>query len=183
MANVSTVLDLKLAFTKPMSLASLSDSLVTLTGEQHVPFVDGSTDPATSGNGISFRLGDLEGGGHPMSSLISVSMKAGSNSQVLQIRSVRNSYGQAKWRLTEDQVYHLTFAPQQSNPTDDDSNPLNLLGGELTFDFRTATLPKIDFYASKIGNQRIRVRTIATSTRCRIACLDCIWIMCRRYWI
>ena len=64
--------------------------------------------------------------------------------------------GQAKWRLTEDQVYHLTFAPQQSNPTDDDSNPLNLLGGELTFDFRTATLPKIDFYASKIGNQRIR---------------------------
>ena len=72
--DVSTVLDLKLAFTKPMSLASLSDSLVTLTGEQHMPFVDGSTDPATSGNGISFRLGDLEGGGHPMSSLFAVSM-------------------------------------------------------------------------------------------------------------
>ena len=97
-----------------------------------------------------------------MSSLISVSMKAGSNDHVLQIRSVRNGYGQAQWRLTENQVYHLTFEALQSNPTDDDSNPLDLLGGALTFDFRTATLPQIDFYASTIGGKK--VSTVATAS-------------------
>ncbi|MDP7281852.1 MAG: hypothetical protein QGG39_18470, partial [Candidatus Poribacteria bacterium] len=53
-------------------------------------------------------------------------------------------------------MYHLTFEASSSNPTDDDSNPLDL-AGPVTFDFRTTSLPEIDFHASTIGTKRIRV--------------------------
>jgi len=106
--------------------------------------------------------------GHPMANLFTVSLLpdgGGSPDRVLHIgvQAKGDGSGQAKWRLTGNQVYHLTFEATQSNPRDDDSNPLDL-AGPLTFHFRTASLPEIDFFSSTIGNQPISSVTATTGT-------------------
>ncbi|MDP7281900.1 MAG: hypothetical protein QGG39_18735, partial [Candidatus Poribacteria bacterium] len=149
LTDVSTAVDLKLKFTEAMDLDSLKDSQVQL---DLLPTTDGGNDGDTV---ASFRIRQLDGGNH-VSLLASVTaLEEGGT--LLHIQSQKYDSGQAKVRLLEDRSYRVTFGIATSNPRDLDDNPLNLAGSNLlAFDFSTAMDPKIDFYASTIGNKRIR---------------------------